>query len=111
MRIAVVVASLSLSSLLAACGEPVGCDFRADSVNGPEDRCQERSGLSGPQFSGMCEGLQGEVVEGGCPREDAVAECNTGTQGDGSPVIDVYYEPMTVEEAERECGDGDFTEL
>jgi hypothetical protein len=55
--------------------------------------------------------LQGEVVEGGCPREDAVAECLTGTQGDGSPVVDVYYEPMTLAEAEDECGDGELTEL
>jgi hypothetical protein len=111
VRIAFLLASSLSSVVLAACGETVGCDFREDSVNGPEDRCQERSGLSGAQFSGMCEGLQGEVVEGGCPREDAVAECLTGTQGDGSPVVDVYYEPMTLAEAEDECGDGELTEL
>lgn len=105
-----------LLPVLLAClpdfGDPVGCDFREDSVNGPEDRCQERSGLSASSFSAMCEGLAGEVVDGGCPRDGAVGECDLGNQGDGTAVIDVYYAPMTVEEAQSECdGEGDFTAL
>ena len=105
------VSSIAVLPALTGCGNAVGCDFRADSVNGPEDRCQERSGLSASSFSGACEALQGEVLDGGCPREDAVAECSLGLQGDGTEVIDVYYAPMPVDEAESACGDDEFTAL
>jgi hypothetical protein len=91
-------------------GNAVGCDFRNGSVNGPEDRCQERSGLSSSTFAASCDALSGETVDGGCPRDGSVGECDLGTQGDGTDVIDVYYSPMTAEEAEAECGDdGTFT--
>jgi hypothetical protein len=93
---------LVLPVLLAGCavGGTVGCDFRDGSVNGPEDRCQERSGLQATSFDGACELSGGEVLDGACPDADKVAGCDLGQD-----VIDWYYAPMTREDAESECGD------
>jgi len=53
-------------------------------------------------FAGFCEGLQGESLEGGCPREEAVLGCAIES-GPGGEVIDWYYAPMTREQAETAC--------
>lgn len=110
--LACIFALLALAPL-TGCGvtDAVGCDFRGGSVNGPEDRCQERSGVSAASFGATCEALGGEVLDGGCPRDGAVGECDLGAQGDGTHVYDVYYSPTTVDQARSECGDDPFTEL
>jgi hypothetical protein len=104
---------LGAASLSSACGVEgaVGCDFREGGANGAEDRCQERSGLGAPVFSAACETLQGTVVEGGCPREGIVVGCQVGEEGDGTPVIDWYYAPMTREEVETQKCLGSREEL
>ena len=91
----------------SGCGaDGIGCDFREGSVNGPEPRCQERTGLQGlPVFGATCEALQGTAIDGGCPREGAVAGCIIGSGG--GDVIDWYYAPTTREEAEIKCVDDD----
>ncbi len=98
LLLAVVVAALTAT----ACGK-VGCDFRDGSVNGPEDRCQEREGISAGVFSGACLAAGGETVEGGCPEEDRVFGCNLGLQGDLTTVTDWHYEPLTAEDAANTC--------
>jgi len=108
--------ALAISSLLIGLGcvsNPIGgttgCDFRKDSVNGPEPRCQERSGLQGGQtFATTCEGLEGEAIDGGCPKEGIVLGC--ALQDDES-VIDWYYAPKTKEEVMADCeNDGEIVE-
>jgi hypothetical protein len=100
----------SLATVIACDGVVVGCDFRGDSVNGPEPRCQERSQLGAFGFAESCGVAGGEALEGGCPTEGIVAGCNIGAQGDGSPVIDWYYAPETVESVQIECGNDEFLE-
>lgn len=97
--------TLSLSTLvLASQGCDIigttSCDFREGSVNGPEPRCQERSGVQGggETFKTACEALQGEAIEGECPQEGIVLGCDLG--GD---VIDWYYSPKTEEEVKADC--------
>jgi len=101
-----VVATVIVSSACGA-GEKVGCDFRAVDEeglnNGNEDRCQERAGLGATGFAATCEGIGGTVVDGGCPTEGIVFGCDLGESGT-DPVIDWYYAPHTVDEAEQECG-------
>ncbi len=100
--------TLPLLLALAGCdfGVVVGCDFRADSVNGPEPRCQERSGLSSAIFGEFCEALEGEQVKGGCPEPELiVAGCDIGAQGDGTRVIDWFYPPTTRDEVVADCAD------
>ena len=100
---------LALFSLLlapAACalaGGTTGCDFREDSVNGPEPRCQERSGLQGgTTFSTTCSALKGKAIDDGCPRAGIVSGCDISDDG---TVIDWYYAPTTVEEVAKQCAD------
>ncbi len=90
------------------CGDgTTGCDFRVVDEgglnNGSEDRCQERSGIGATGFGGSCEAAGGTVVEGGCPVEGIVFGCDLGDSGT-DPVIDWYYAPHTIEQAEQECG-------
>jgi len=89
---------------LGGCGvvfDTVGCDFREDSANGPEPRCQERSGLQGNiAFQETCDTLAGELVDGGCPDEDEIV---FGCQ-QGADVIDWFYPPKTMDDADNECG-------
>jgi hypothetical protein len=99
--VAVVVASLG-----SGCGK-VGCDFRGGSVNGPEDRCQEREGISATMFMLGCAAAGGEQVEGGCPEEGRVFGCNLGLQGDLTTVTDWHYEPLTAEDAVDTCDSED----
>ena len=80
-----------------------GCDFRTDSVNGPEPRCQERNGLQGGStFKATCSALKGTAHDDGCPKEGIVSGCDIS--GDGT-VIDWYYAPKTVEEVAKICED------
>ncbi len=104
MRLAFVALSLLLAS---ACdfGLSSGCDFRDATLASPEPRCQERSGLSSAAFGAMCDGLGGETVKDGCDTTDAIVGCDIGSQGDGTKVIDWYYDPKTREEAEADCAD------
>lgn len=96
-------------TLLLACfddlGGTIGCDFRAQ-TSSPEDRCQERAGIQSNGFDSMCDGLGGDVVDGGCSRDGSIGECD-----EGSGVVDIYYAPMSVEDAEADCADdgGSFT--
>jgi hypothetical protein len=78
-----------------SCGGPngVGCDFREGSLNGPEDRCQERRGLQSTAFGPACEASGGVVIEDGCPREGIIGGCDLGQD-----VFDWYYAPTTVED-------------
>lgn len=103
---------LSASALIAlpACdvgGEAVGCDFRdapeGGLSNGPEPRCQERSGIGARTFGPSCESVGGAVVEGGCPRDGIVFGCDLGDSGT-DPVIDWYYAPLTDADTETYCG-------
>lgn len=88
---------------LGGCGvlvDTVGCDFRDGSANGPEPRCQERSGLQGNlAFQETCETLGGELVDGGCPDEDQIVfGCELGAD-----VVDWYYPPKTAADADQDC--------
>ncbi len=105
---------LLLVFALSGCGATaVGCDFREDSVNGAENRCQERDGADSAAFAATCAGLKGEVVDGGCDRTNAIALCDLAKDNPLTNVNDVFYAPMTVAEAMAECaGDsGSFTAL
>ena len=98
--------------LLLACVDldlAVGCDFRDGSVNGPEPRCQERTGAQSAGFDATCEALGGTAVDGGCPSEGIVAGCDLSVAGTAGEVIDWYYDPKTVEEITTECTDDDAT--
>ena len=105
---ALLLLPLTLSGCLVA--GTIGCDLRVDSaVNGPEDRCQERTGLQGNAlFGGFCEVLGGDEVKGGCPTDGIVAGCDI-SEGAGvtGGVIDWYYEPTTLEEVEADCASDD----
>ncbi len=94
------------SFLLTGCSSAVGCDFREvkDGLNnGPEDRCQERTGLQAATFGPACAALSAKVVEGGCPHEGIAFGCEVS--GGGGDVIDWYYAPKTrAANAESECG-------
>ncbi|MCB9680885.1 MAG: hypothetical protein H6733_05375 [Alphaproteobacteria bacterium] len=95
---------IALPLLLTACGGiAVGCDFREGSANGPEARCQERTGLQGnPAFGGFCDLLEGDSVSGGCPDQDQiVAGCRQGQLA--GEVIDWYYPPNTVADVQTTC--------
>ena len=99
--IAIALCTLLFSPLACDIGATTGCDFRKDSVNGPEPRCQERSGLQGGEtFAATCSALSGEALDGGCPVEGIVAGC--ALQADES-VIDWYYAPKTVADVEADC--------
>lgn len=89
-------------------GGYVACDFRQGSLNGPEDRCQERHGLSAPAFKGACTASGGTPTDGRCPSANVVGGCNLGLQGDGTEVLDWYYTPMTVAQAKSNCGNMTF---
>jgi len=102
--------SVLLTALVGCGGTKVGCDFRESGANGPEPRCQERSGLSSALFGNFCELLEGDNVSGGCPEDGIVAGCDIGAQGDGTRVIDWYYAPKTREDVEAECEDGDVVD-
>lgn len=100
MRPALVI----LASLVLASGcNTASCDLRDGSVNGPEPRCQERDAFQaiGSVF-GFCEALGGDSVDGTCPdKDEQVLSCRL-SQFAGS-VVDVYYQPLTRQEAEAEC--------
>ena len=98
---AVLVAPFACVDLALPLGGTTGCDFREDSVNGPEPRCQERNGVQGGDtFASVCKGLEGEAIDGGCPDAGKILGCQL--QGDGT-VIDWYYAPKTVAEVEMDC--------
>ncbi len=93
---------------LTSCGVgAVGCDFRnTTTLNGPEPRCQERTGLESISFAQSCDALGGASVDGGCEREGIVGGCKV----DGSDaIIDWYYE-KTVDEVKAECRSDPFVE-
>ncbi len=113
MRGFLVATLLSAALPLAGCGlgalETIGCDFRAGSLNGPEDRCQERGGLQSTSFDSACTVSGGEVVEGGCDMEGVVAGC-TLDSGSGD-ITDWYYAPTTLDEVTADCeGEGTVVE-
>lgn len=84
-------------------GGTVSCDFRDGSVNGPEPRCQERSGIqASSSFKTFCDGLQGKSIDGPCP-DSPVLGCDI-SEVEGK-VIDWYYAPKTVEEVAKQCAD------
>jgi hypothetical protein len=96
------VAVAGILAFTSACTEAVGCDFRnveGGLNNGPEDRCQERTGVQAIGFDAACEGLGGEAIAGGCDREGIVFGCAIGPD-----VVDWHYAPTTIDEAASECG-------
>lgn len=88
-------------------GQTFGCDFRDDSVNGAEPRCQERTfPIGGEVFAETCKALEGTAISGPCPEEGRVAGCEIDDGSlNGSRVVDWYYEPLTKEEIENTCKD------
>lgn len=102
------LACLFVIASLSGCSSAVGCDFRDVKEglnNGPEPRCQERTGLQAATFGGACEALSATVLNGGCPHEGIVFGCNLGTD-----VVDWYYAPKTRADAEQECGNDPIVE-
>lgn len=101
--------------LLLACSlldQTVGCDFRNGSLNGPEDRCQDRDGAQATGFDAACEAAGGEVVDGGCPTDGVVAGCELEGGSAAGTVTDWYYGPETVESVTAECdGEGELVEI
>lgn len=100
----------------AGCGLPIGgsssCDFRTQSVNGPEPRCQERVNTVSPEaFKAACKAANGVEASGTCPRGGSVGGCFIGSQGDGSKVNDWYYSPKTQAEVKMECARDNATFL
>jgi hypothetical protein len=112
MRLLSFVALLVASTALPACSLPggaVGCDFREGSVNGPEARCQERTGAQSAGFDAMCASLGGDAVDGGCPMDGVVAGCTAAAPA--GDITDWYYEPTTMEEITADCeGEGEVIE-
>lgn len=93
------------ASLFSGCSSAVGCDFRdvKDGLNnGPEPRCQERTGIQATTFGPSCAALSAKVVDDGCPRDGIVFGCEVS--GGGGDVVDWYYAPKTRANAEIECG-------
>ena len=84
-------------------GGHVGCDFRNGSVNGPEDRCQDREGIDASSFATTCEQLDGEVVEGGCDLTGIVGGCDISAGSTVTTVIDYFYAPTTEADAMADC--------
>jgi hypothetical protein len=92
--------------LLLACIDldlATGCDFRDGSVNGPEPRCQERTGAQSAGFDAMCESLGGTAVDGGCPTDGIVAGCDLSVAGTAGEIFDWYYAPETAETVAVTC--------
>lgn len=98
MKVIVCFVVVVLAAAVSGC-DTVGCDFRDGSLNGPEDRCQDRSGFQSIGFKEACGASGGEAVEGGCPVEGVVFGCDLG-QG----VTDWYYDPTSPDDDESECG-------
>lgn len=101
MKIGAPLLLLVVTAVTAGCDRAVGCDFREAQFTGAEPRCQERSGLQANGFDLVCEGLQADPVEGGCPVEGIVAGC--AVEGGGTDVVDWFYPPTTREEVEADC--------
>lgn len=100
-----ILSAVALTVLLVASpgciGSTTSCDFREHSVNGPEPRCQERSGIQGgAAFKASCEALQGEAIDGSCPQDGIVLGCDIS--GDGT-VVDWYYAPKTEDDVKADC--------
>jgi hypothetical protein len=102
--------ALTTMSACGGFGSYVACDFREGSLNGKEDRCQERYGISAPTFEQACKASGGKSSSGRCPSTGVVGGCELGTQGDGTKVVDWYYAPMTQANAKKECGNMTFIE-
>lgn len=103
MRVVLLLVPLAT---LAGCVPDIatGCDFREGSLNGPEDRCQERTGVQASGFDAACEASGGVVVDGGCPMDGVVAGCTTAASG--GEITDWYYAPETLESVTEECESG-----
>ena len=88
---------------VAGCGSlDAHCDFRAPPKSSA--RCQERLGSAGAfAFKQTCGAAGGTAGDGACPREEIVAGCDIGTQGDGSHVVDWYYAPKTMQDVMSAC--------
>src|SRR4051812_34279742 len=101
LLLATLVSSLSLS-FAASCGgaNGIGCDFRDGSLNGPEDRCQERRGFQSTGFGPPCEASGGKPLDDGCPRDGIVGGCDLGQD-----TFDWYYSPTTVDDINCDSGD------
>lgn len=102
MKRKLLLSLVAVVSSFAFSGCNAGCDFRTvqDGLNnGPEDRCQERTGFQGFGFEAMCKSLSATPVRGGCDKSTAVFGCKQGPD-----VTDWYYPPKTRDDAERECG-------
>lgn len=107
------VLSFCAAAFLSGCGALGGytaCDFREGSLNGKENRCQERNGISATTFKGACSASGGKPSDGRCPGTGVVGGCNLGMQGDGTEVFDWFYTPMTQAQAKSECGSNGFVE-
>lgn len=103
--LSVAVLSLFSAASSGCIGATTSCDFREDSVNGPEPRCQERSGFQGgAAFKAACEGLEGEGIDGSCPQDGIVLGCDIS--GDGT-VVDWYYAPRTEDDVKADCESDD----
>ena len=96
------LASLASALLSSSCGGPngIGCDFREGSLNGPEDRCQERRGVQAPAFGPSCAAAGGETLDDGCPREGIVGGCDLGQD-----VFDWYYAPTALDDITCDSGE------
>lgn len=111
MTLSIKTALLSIAAVSLLCAAPLGCDiggtvscdFRDGSVNGPEPRCQERSGIqASSSFKAFCDGLQGKSIDGPCP-DSPVLGCDI-SEVEGK-VIDWYYAPKTEAEIQQQCED------
>lgn len=100
MRAAWIVLVLGLGGCGAA---HMGCDFRDGSLDGPEDRCQDREGLDASTFGATCEALGAEAVSGGCDLAGAVGGCDISEGNPLTTVINYYYSPLTATDGEAEC--------
>lgn len=83
---------------LAGCGsgDPPGygtqsCDFREDSANGAEGRCQERHMIVSEFFILGCKAAGGESLSGECPREGVLGGCRLEGSNPMQVATDWYY--------------------
>ena len=103
MKYAALLLAVFVTSFVStSCGGPngIGCDFREGSLNGPEDRCQERRGFQAPAFGPSCAAAGGETLDDGCPREDIIGGCDLGQD-----VFDWYYPPTAVDDINCDSGE------
>lgn len=90
--------------LMSACTTTVAaCDFRSGSVNGAEDRCQERLGVARKPVMAACTNVGATPVDGPCPTDDAIGQCVLTTGINGRHVVDWFYTPADADDVRINC--------